>query len=66
MVKEATFDDIIDVDENDPNVLEMRMHDSEMIHQHKEVPVFVLSPIVNVTWLYLLKPFRMSETRKFE
>ena len=52
MVKEATFDDIVDVDEDDTKVSEMHMHDSEMVHQHKEVPVFVLSPIVNIT-LYL-------------
>ena len=58
IAKEATFEDVLQLDNDDPNVMEMNLHDSEMMVREKEVPTFVLSPVVNITWLYLLEPFR--------
>ena len=55
---QSTFEDVLQYDDDDPNVMEMYEHDSAMMKTEKIVPTFVLPPIVNITWLYLLKPFR--------
>lgn len=56
--REGTFADVTKLDNQDPNVMEMYLHESSMLHRIKNVPAFVLSPVVNITWLYLLEPFR--------
>lgn len=55
---DGTIADVIDINQDDPDVMEMNLHDSEIEVREKEIPTFVLSPVVNITWLYLLESFR--------
>ena len=54
----GTFNDMINHDDDDPNIMEMHLHNSEATKNVHEYPVFVVSPITHLIWLYLLEPFR--------
>lgn len=58
MSKDATFDDMIDHDLDNPNIIEMYIHNSDIHKKQQKYPVYVVSPATQIIWLYLLKPFR--------
>ena len=60
------FDTMESINNQDPNVLEMHQHDSSVSHRTKNVPVYILSPVVSILWLYLLKSWRKQLDFNFQ
>ena len=54
----VTIDSTIELDEDDPDILEMYEHHDDIVNTIKNVPIYILSPTVNIIWLYLLKSWR--------
>ena len=58
--QEARFDQVTQLTSDDPNVAEMQQHNDNVVDHIEKVPVFVMSPMVNLIWLYLCPMFRKA------
>jgi hypothetical protein len=54
----VTIDDVTQLRADDPNMLEVRDHNKQMETRTKDVNIYILSPVVNIIWLYLCAPWR--------
>ena len=52
------IDSVSSLNHEDPDVLEMNEHNSEMHLQHSTVPVQILHPATNLIWLHLCRNWR--------
>ena len=52
-----TFAEYSNNDNTDPYEHENKVQTKHLQQLQKKVPVYILSPIVNIVWLYLCAPF---------
>lgn len=61
-----TFAEYSNNDNTDPYEHENKLQTKHLQKLKKKVPVYILSPIVNIVWLYLCAPFRAQMDFKFD